>query len=66
MSDPKITLGDDNETECPSCGKLIYLGDFAGDNCLQEGHVDTCEHCGAEFKIISVDYSATVRLQAKE
>ena len=54
------TMGDDDSIPCPSCGKDICLIDARIDGCLKPGYRSDCEHCGAEFVLTDVDYTATV------
>ncbi len=54
------TIGDETEIECPHCRKIINLSDITTDGCLEPDYKSDCPHCGREWIIWDVQYSATV------
>lgn len=54
------TNGDGYTLPCPTCGREMSTQDAYGDGCIKPGWEDTCEHCGAKFKVSAVDYEVTV------
>ena len=55
------TMGDQYDTPCPWCGKVMNLYDDAA----YEQTEYECEHCGAEMSL-SADYSVTITAIVKE
>jgi len=64
LTDSGATVGDESAVDCPNCGGAMSMQDIATDGCLKPGFEGTCEHCEAPFRIIDVEYSATVWVRA--
>lgn len=61
-----MEIGDNCSCGCPTCGKEMNTSDLAGDGCLKVGFVDNCQHCGAQYEIDSLDWSATIWVKRVE
>jgi uncharacterized Zn-finger protein len=60
-----MTVGDDQEIECPTCSKNICLIDWRIDGTLEAGQTDQCPHCGGKFVIAAVDWDPTVWIKSE-